>query len=657
MGAPSNPQGVNELIYGELSPADRDALLSGIARDSLVAIVTIDSSGRFVEVNPAAERLFGYRRADVVGLPMAELMIPAELRPAHAKGLAHYLRTGEGPILGQRVEIEALRVGGDRIPIELEVTAVKSGTQVYFTAFVRDLSERVRNEAELRAAQIQAEADSAAKSRFLASMSHELRTPLTAIMGFADLLQRRAGDPGQRRAWPRQIWTSAQHLLTLLNDLLDLSKLEAGEVTLEQSEINVLEVLDDVVGLIGPLAVKANLDFLLEFDPLLPERVTLDPLRFKQVLVNLLGNAIKFTPAGSVHLLVGLSSDQTELVVRVKDSGLGIPAAQLQTIFDPFVQVHDAGLSQRGTGLGLEISRRLAELLGGALSVESEVGVGSEFSFRLPLQDSKLVSITELRVESEETKTREFSRQALAGVRVLVADDHDAIRSLLRILFEEQGAVVEDVVDGRAAVAAVAKARDEGRPFDVACFDMQMPVLDGAQAVKEIREAGDQLPVVALTAHAMLGDRSTCLAAGYNAYLSKPIQAGLLTQTVADLALSSPRPLPPPEASLPTSAPTRRRQLQVDPRFIEFARDFQRGLVEVRETLSQAESAGDSEVVRGEAHKLAGVAETYGFKELGDAGRGVDQALKRDPDLAGAARLLLELQRCLDRALDSELRG
>lgn len=637
-------------VFESLTPADREALLARIVTASLDAIVTIDGRGRVVEFNPAAVALFGYRREQAIGTLLSELLVPHEHRAAHEAGRARYLATGESRILGHRVQLEALRANGTRVSVELEVIALPCAGEVYFTAFVRDVGARLEAQQAVLEARERSEASSEAKSRFLASMSHELRTPLTAIMGFADLLERGSGSAAQRASWPREIQTHAQHLLALLNDLLDLSKLEADEVGLEPVEANVLVLVLEVVGLMGPLANKEGLDFHWECDPFLPRRVQLDPLRFKQILVNLLGNAIKFTPEGEVRLRIGTSRDGNELQVVVSDSGVGIPAERVEAIFERFVQAHgELAGRQRGTGLGLEISRRLATLLGGRLEVESEVGVGSSFTLSLPCRAADLVSLEELRAENEGRATRAFSRQALIGLRVLIADDHPSLRSLFRVLLEEQGAQVVEAEDGRAAVEAALAARAEGSPFHVACFDMQMPRLDGAGAVRELRQRGETLPVVALTAHSMEGDRSTCLAAGCDAYLSKPIRPELLIETIAELAGRAQLRLPPAREAPPGL------ELRVDPRLLALAERFRASLPGLLGEVEAALAGGDAEGVRAHAHRLAGVAGSYGFTALGDQARAVDAALRSELSLSAIPLPLRGLCEALERASKASL--
>lgn len=621
-------------------------------RASLDALVTIDAEGRVVEFNPAAERIFGHRRDAVLGQPLGDLIVPPELVEGHRAGLARYVATRESKILGQRIQLEAIRADGKRIPVELEVIPHVVDESLYFTAFVRDISQQVEAERLLQAARERAEASNQAKSEFLGSMSHELRTPLTAIVGFADLMVRGSGDAQQRDRWPRQILRNAQHLLGLLNDLLDLSKLEAGEVSLDLAEINILTLVMETVGLMGPLAAKEGLDFLWECDPYLPRRVLADPLRVKQVLLNLLSNAIKFTPAGKVWLTVRLVGDGHGVELAVHDTGVGISPEDQAKVFDAFTQAHGEGAGRHaGSGLGLDISRRLTEMLGGTLELESEVGVGSVFRFVLPCDPTDLIDLAELRDEGEIQATGPLPRLALAGLRILVVDDHASIRDLLEVLLQEQGAAVVSVEDGAAGLESIRAQAAEGSPFDLACVDVSMPGMSGTEVVTKLRAEGQTLPVIALTAHAMSGDRTTSLAAGYDAYLTKPIRPQLLTQTISELVRGR-RGQAEAGRDLEEEQP---EVLRVDPRFLKLAKSFQDSLAETEAELEAALEAQDAGRVGALAHRLSGVAATYGFRDLGNHARQLDQSLRAELTLDALPLPLANLRSSLRAARRARL--
>ncbi|CAN5179345.1 hypothetical protein BH23GEM2_BH23GEM2_18410 [soil metagenome] len=372
---------------------------AAILEVALDCIITMDERGMVLEFNPAAERTFGYTRAQARGKPLADLIIPEELRPAHWAGLQRYRATGEGPILGKRLELRAQRADGQLIDVEVAITRIPVGDPPVFTGFLRDITERKRMDEtarqhaeELHRASLEAEAAlreaelaNRAKSEFLAAMSHELRTPLNAIAGYTQLMDEGlAGSVTPRqREYLAAVRRSQQLLLSLINDVLNFAKLEAGHVDLRVEDVAVDDALQTVASMIQPLALKKGLDFSYSGgDPALALRTDRDKLI--QVVLNLTSNAVKFTdPGGTVALRWGAADG--EVRIAVSDSGIGIPADRLHDVFEPFVQVNrDSGGTAQGTGLGLAISRDLARVMGGDLSVKSAPGEGSTFTFSLP---------------------------------------------------------------------------------------------------------------------------------------------------------------------------------------------------------------------------------------------------------------------------------
>ena len=333
-------------------------------RTALDAIITIDADGRIVEFNPAAERTFHRRRDAVLGRPLAETIIPTPFRDQHVRGLARYLRTGEARVLGQRIEVPAIRAGGDEFPAELAIAPIHHpGQSALFTAFIRDISDRKSAEAELQTAKDAAEAANQSKSAFLANMSHEIRTPLTAILGFADILMELASSPELSEP-ATIIKRNGEHLLTIINDILDLSKIESGKLELERVTFPPRAIIDEVAELMQVNVRAKGLAFQVRYVGPIPELILGDPTRTRQILMNLTGNAIKFTETGGIEVRVSFHQfpDVGSLLqIEVIDTGIGMSADQLDGLFQPFVQA-DSSHTRRfgGTGLGLAISRRLA---------------------------------------------------------------------------------------------------------------------------------------------------------------------------------------------------------------------------------------------------------------------------------------------------------
>jgi len=387
----------------------------------------------------------------------------------------------------------------------------------------------------IRHAKNAAEAATRSKSEFLANMSHEIRTPLNGIIGFAELL-RRGTDASQttRDEWLKIIHSSSIHLLELINDVLDLSKIEAGRMEFEQLRCSPHKILSDVLSLLRVRAQEKHLSLECSWTSGVPETILTDPARLRQLLINLVGNAIKFTERGGIRLSATLlpSSPEPRFSIEVHDTGIGIPADRIQDIFTLFEQA-DSSVTRRfgGTGLGLAISRHIAEGLGGSLTVESELGRGSVFRVTLatgPLEGVTLFDSppTEALMPARERKQIRVTN--LAAARVLLVEDGKNNRELIRLVLEDNGADITCAENGREGLSAALGGR-----FDVILMDMQMPVMDGYTATRRLRKHGCTLPIIALTAHAMRGDEEKCRAAGCGDYLTKPIDIDHLLRTVA----------------------------------------------------------------------------------------------------------------------------
>ena len=394
----------------------------------------------------------------------------------------------------------------------------------------RRLEERHAIFAELRRAKDRAEDANRAKSQFLANVSHEIRTPLTAILGYSELLLGDEADAAQRRGHLETIHRNGEVLLRLVSDILALSKIEAGRLTVEAAACSPWELASDVAALMRPRAEEKGLALALEPCFPFPRTVHTDPIRLRQILVNLVGNAVKFTERGRVTVAVGWYDGPAgrRLWFRVEDSGIGMTGEQLDALFQPFHQA-DASAARRfgGTGLGLAISKRLAAALGGDIEVQSRPGQGSRFTLWIDpgkIRSPLLLSLPQAKAQAAAPVA---GPTALAG-RVLVAEDGPDNQRLLRHILRKAGLEADLAEDGRIACRMVWQAAAEGRPYHVILMDMQMPEIDGYEATRRLREKGWTGPIVALTAHAMEGDRAKCLAAGCDEYLAKPVDRGAL---------------------------------------------------------------------------------------------------------------------------------
>ncbi len=605
------------------------ALQNAILNSANFSIIATDEKGVIQLFNVGAERMLGYTAAAVLDkITPADISDPQEV-VARAKALSLDLATMIAPGFEALVfkasrgiediyELTYIREDGSRFPAIVSVTALRDAQSaiIGYLLIGTDNTERTRVAAELQersvelqTAKIAAEEANRAKSSFLANMSHEIRTPMNGILGVNALLLGTSLDLEQRR-FAEAIGQSAEALLFIVNDILDVSKLEAGQVVLERIPFNLARLVDGVIELMRPRASANGLSISASLQEGMPVWFLGDPGRVRQVLLNLIGNAVKFTERGSVRLCIAMTDS---VRFDVFDTGPGISAAVRATLFEKFAQA-DKSIARRfgGTGLGLAISRQLVELMGGAIDVESTEGDGSDFWFSLPLETTTAVSENLGSGISAEAFAKDGDKK-----RVLVAEDNDINRLVVGTLLNRAGYTVDYVQSGAEALAAI-----ESGNYDLALMDIHMPVMTGPEAVKRIRampSAKSRLPIVALTAHAMQGAREDYLAAGFDDYLSKPFTpAGLLAvvRRWADSA-EPPEAVPVPgprfEEIMEKLRPEFRTRLAADVVAIERLRS------------SMATGPGDfsSEALKellSIVHRLTGTAGSLGFAEISEIG-------------------------------------
>jgi PAS domain S-box-containing protein len=361
---------------------ESEARKAAIVKTALDCIITIDHTGRVTEFNPAAERTFGYSCSDAVGRFLHELIVPPEFQEAHCRGLERYLKTGYGSVLNNRLELPAMRADGSRITVELAVTSIPGENPPSFTAYLRDITQRTRDAKVLQEAKEEAELANRAKSDFLSRMSHELRTPLNAILGFGQLLEMDELDALQSES-VEQIMHAGHHLLGLINEVLDLSRIEAGRMELSLESVDLCEVVCEALDLVRPIAAREKIH-LLDTTGGCSGHIMADRQRLKQVLLNLLVNAVKYNrPLGSVT--VSCAAEGERIRVLVKDDGYGVAPDKMERLFLPFERLGAERSAIEGTGLGLALSQRLMHAMDSIIEVSSTQGEGSTFSFALPV--------------------------------------------------------------------------------------------------------------------------------------------------------------------------------------------------------------------------------------------------------------------------------
>jgi PAS domain S-box-containing protein len=478
-------------------------------------------------INPAGVAMSGYTLEELLGRPAVEYLHPDD----QERMIAALATLAEGKTIPFRARYRVR--DGSYVWLEWMVTPEPSQGLVYCVG--RDVTARMLAEQDREAAREAAEAASRAKSEFLANTSHEIRTPLTAILGYTDMLLDRDATGAERMAHVEAIRRNGEHLLAVMNDILDLSKIEAGKMTLEQVACSPIVLVSEVADLMRPRAIAKGLSFDLDWRGALPERITTDPTRLRQILLNLVSNAVKFTERGGVRVAVSFEErdDRPLLRIDVTDTGIGMTADQQTGLFQPFMQA-DPSTTRRfgGSGLGLLITRRLADLLGGEVCVESTIGRGSTFNVTVATGSLEGVRMIDRPAGARPLIAAVSTPTEPLACRVLLVEDGPDNQRLIATILRKAGAEVTVAGNGQAGCDLVREATIRGEPYDVVLMDMQMPVLDGYEATAQLRRGGYRRPVIALTAHAMQGERERCLAAGCDDFVCKPITRAALVDTV-----------------------------------------------------------------------------------------------------------------------------
>jgi PAS domain S-box-containing protein len=619
-------------------------------------LIVTDPDLRIQSANKAACETLEYAELSIVGRPIEELFKqePMMLGPSIREQL----------LSNATRDFEAVyrTASGRLIDVLLSASTMRdtAGRPIAIITVGKDITARKQTQRELLEAKATAEAASRAKSLFVANMSHEIRTPMTAILGYADLLLHPNQTSEERRRCIQTMRRNGQHLLAIINDILDVSKIEAGKMTVECITCSPMQIVADVAALMKIRALDKNLGFDVRYSGTIPQAINTDPTRLRQILMNLIGNAIKFTSKGSIKLLITLSpspgtpgegrgegraSNSQKLRFDVIDTGVGLTKQQQESLFKPFAQA-DSSTTRKfgGTGLGLIISKRLAQLLGGDVTVHSVESAGSTFSVLVETGSLQGVAMMESPafVASANDQPVDFSAGPQMSGRVLLAEDGPDNRVLITYYLQHAGLDVTVVENGLLARDAALQSERSGKHFDLILMDMQMPELDGYSATSQLRLNGYKRPIVALTAHALGGDREKCIAAGCDDFAVKPIDQEQFFRTIrrflherpTQTSSSSNPSLPSSSAgmNMTGSNDSILSKLMAKPATAKLVEKFLAGLGQRVTALHEALDAHDLPQLKILAHQLKGAAGGYGFPSLTEAAKNLEQAAANNAD-------------------------
>ncbi|WP_299479397.1 PAS domain S-box protein [uncultured Roseibium sp.] len=638
---------ITELKNREAELRRNEDLLRNVVDASFDGVIVMNGDGIVLDFSPAAVDVFGWNASEIIGEKMSDFIIPDKYRQAHDDGLANFLKTGEGPVLGKRIEIEGQHKDGHEIIVELAIRHTKGAEGPLFLGYVRDITERKAADAALRDAKEKAEAANEAKAKFLAMMSHEIRTPMNGVLGILSLLRDTELNPAQAD-YVKTARESGRSLLELINDILDFSKLEAGRMELDPAPFRLKSLVKSVVDLFMPIAQDQGLQLLMKYPSSLPQNVIGDAGRLRQVILNLVSNAVKFTEIGFVEISVDIEKeDPLEPTFRfsVKDSGIGIPEDKHEALFGDFVTIDTSYTKkQGGTGLGLAICKQIAHLMGGEVLVESEEDVGSTFVFVVPIKLSEEQSLL------PEDERDDISAELPENLIVLLAEDNATNQIVVSHALQSAGCDIDIANNGKEAVQAASK-----RDYDCILMDISMPEMDGIEATQRIRRGQRNLetPIVALTAYSLRGDKERFLESGMTDFLAKPVEKEDLLACIAkNVHRQATIPDVEKAAAEGETLAAAREILHTMPDELKqkLLQQFMDDTVKRRRAALEAVEAGDPNQLERATHALKSVAGTFGAIELATIATTVN-TLVRDDKMTAAMGKSDELSRVCEQTL------
>ncbi len=617
-------QGKTETIFGVFQDVTAEYLAAAslaaserhyrlLADNVSDVVLRTDPKGLVTYASPSCLEMTGYLPDELIGKHCGEFMHQEDAAAVYAAHTA--LMTGAQQTAAVDYRLRRKSGGWTWLETLMKRWTIPGDETGGVISAIRDITARKKLEGELVAARDSAEGAARVKANFLANMSHEIRTPMNGVLGFTDLVLMSELKPDQRR-YVELIAESGRSMMQLLNDILDVSKIESGKMCIASEPIDLRDTLRCCADLMTPIAQTKGVNLSTNIDPAVPSHVLGDPLRVRQILLNLIGNAAKFTSAGSITVVAAMDGDLVRF--EVGDTGIGIPAERLDAIFDQFSQADEA-TAQRygGTGLGLTISNELTRLMGGTISVSSVMGTGTTFTVRLPLKAATGVSL-QTKCDVISPSSRKFANKP----RVLIAEDHDINQELIVALARQAGMDPTLASDGAEAIAMVEESTRLGQPFQLILMDIRMPNVDGLEATRWLRASGhspEALPIVALTANAYADDLQACSAAGMQAHLAKPIVIEELTAIFRQFISNN----GPVQGSDQLASPN------LHERFLMRKSDTARTLDE----LAALELPNDEKLAEALdlLHKFAGVAGMFGDAALGERARQIENELRVCP--------------------------
>ena len=513
----------------ELAITESEEQFRSLAQTATDAIIIIDNNGDIIYWNKAATTIFQHEPSEVLGKDLHSTITPPEYLKKASDEFKKFISTGKGDVFGKTLELTGIRKDGSHFPIELSVSKFLKNGQWHATSFIRDITQRKKDEEELKQAKNKAEESDRLKTAFLANMSHEIRTPMNAILGFSELLSMTEISEEEQTEFIKLIQNNSATLLNLINDIIDIAKIEAEQLHILTTEFSINKLLEDIEKTYSEIRNnlgKENIEIALRTPNLENDLIIIsDQSRINQVVSNLVGNALKYSEKGKIEFgyIIFTKEDNRFIQFFVKDTGIGIPDNKKDVIFERFRQGDDSYTRvYGGTGLGLAISKNIAKLLNGDITVESKEGIGSTFYFTIPLKISKKKQAL------EEKKIAKNAKFDLSGKSILIAEDVDSNYQLLKTYLIKSKATIHWAKNGQEAI----KECKSNNSINIVLMDMQMPVLNGYQATQEIKSFRPDLPIIAVTAFALAGDQEKILEAGCDYYIPKPIKADLLYKTI-----------------------------------------------------------------------------------------------------------------------------